>query len=65
MLLSTLTTAEWLVVAGSGVLLVLSLVPVIWASWRFVQMSDDEYERTVAQVERFADLRDRARRSMR
>jgi len=28
-----LTTGEWLVAAGSGVLLLLSIVPVVWACW--------------------------------
>jgi hypothetical protein len=60
-----LTTGEWLVAAGSCVLLLLSLVPVVWAGWRFVTMSDDAYARQVADVERFAELRDQARRSMR
>jgi hypothetical protein len=64
-IIGALTTAEWLVAAGSAVLLLLSLVPVVWACWHFVQMSDDEYARTVADVERFVELRDIARRAMR
>lgn len=64
-LIGTLTTAEWLVAAGSAVLLILSIVPVVWACWHFVAMSDEEYARTVADVERFVELRDIARRAMR
>jgi hypothetical protein len=65
MLLSALTTGEWLVAIGSGVLLVLSLVPLVWLTWRFVQMSDDAFAKQVADVERFVELRDQARRAMR
>jgi hypothetical protein len=64
-MIAALTTAQWLVAAGSGLLLLLSIVPVIWACWQFVQMSDDAYARTVADVERLVELRDRARRAMR
>jgi type IV secretory pathway VirB3-like protein len=62
--LSALTTGEWIVAVGSGVVLLLSLVPVVWLSWRFVQMSDDEFTETVADVERFAARRDSARKAM-
>ena len=65
MLLSSLTTGEWIVAVGSGVLLLVSIVPAIWAGWYFVQMSDDAYARTVADVERFVELRECARRAMR
>jgi hypothetical protein len=64
-LIGALTTAEWLVAVGSGVLLLLSIVPLVWACWYFVQMSDDAYARQVADVERFVELRDAARRAMR
>jgi hypothetical protein len=40
--LSALTTGEWVVSVGSGLLLLLSLVPAVWLCWRFVQMSDEE-----------------------
>ena len=63
-MLLSLTTGEWIVAAGSAVLLLLSIVPLVWLSWRFVQMSDDAVARTVADVQRFAELRDRARRAM-
>ena len=63
-MLLSLTTGEWIVAAGSAVLLLLSIVPLVWLSWRFVQMSDDAVARTVADIQRFAELRDRARRAM-
>jgi hypothetical protein len=65
MLLSALTTGEWLVAVGSGVVLLLSLLPLVWLTWRFVQMSDDAFAKQVADVERFVELRDQARRAMR
>jgi hypothetical protein len=65
MLPSALTTGEWLVAVGSGLVLLLSLVPMVWLTWRFVQMSDDAFAKQVADVERFVELRDQARRAMR
>jgi hypothetical protein len=65
MLLSALTTGEWIVAVASAVLLLLSTVPVVWLCWRFVQMSDDAVAQTIADVERFTELRDRARRALR
>jgi hypothetical protein len=62
--LAVLTTGEWIVAVGSGLVLLLSLVPVAWLGWRFVQISDDEYAQTVADVERFVAQRDSARKSM-
>ena len=63
-MLLSLTTGEWIVAAGSAVVLLLSVVPLVWLGWRFVQMSDDAVAQTVADVQRFAELRDRARRAM-
>ncbi len=63
-MLLSLTTGEWIVAAGSAVVLLLSVVPLVWLGWRFVQMSDDAVAKTVADVQRFAELRDRARRAM-
>jgi hypothetical protein len=62
--LSALTTGEWVVSVGSGLLLLLSLVPVVWLCWRFVQMSDEEVVNTIADVERFVARRDKAREAM-
>jgi hypothetical protein len=62
--LSALTTGEWIVAVGSGLVLLLSLVPVVWLCWHFVQMSDTEMANTIADVERFAAGRDSARKAM-
>jgi hypothetical protein len=64
-MLLSLTTGEWLVAAGSAVVLLLSVAPIVWLCWRFVQMSDDAFARQVADIERFVQLRDRARRELR
>ena len=47
--IATLTTGEWIVTVGSGLVLLLSLVPVIWFTWRFLQMSDSEVARAIAE----------------
>ena len=64
-LVGSLTTGEWIVAVGSAVLLFLTVAPIAWLTWRFVQMGDDEYARQVAEVQRFVALRDRARRELR
>jgi hypothetical protein len=64
-LVASLTTGEWIVAVGSAVLLLLSAAPLVWLTWRFVQMSDDAFAKQVADVERFVELRDGARRAMR
>ena len=48
-IIATLTTGEWIVAVGSGLLLLLSLVPVIWLTWRFLQMSDSEVAHAITE----------------
>jgi hypothetical protein len=48
-IIATLTTGEWIVAVGSGLVLLLSLAPVIWLTWRFLQMSDSEVARAIAE----------------
>jgi hypothetical protein len=64
-LIGSLTTGEWIVAVGSGVVLLLMIAPIVWLAWRFVQMSDDAFAKQVADVERFVELRDQARRALR
>ena len=64
MITATLTAGEWAVAIGSGVLLLLSAVPLVWACWRFVQMSDGEVDRAVQDAQRMADLKEHARRQL-
>jgi hypothetical protein len=63
-IIASLTTGEWIVVVASGVFLLLSLVPVIWGSWLFVQMSDDTVARTIDDVQRFSQLKETARHAL-
>jgi hypothetical protein len=50
----TLTTGEWIVVAGSAGLLLLSLVPVLWACWLFVNMCDGAVDDAIRDAQRLA-----------
>jgi hypothetical protein len=61
---ASLTTGEWIVAIASGAFLLLSLVPVIWGSWLFVQMSDDTVARTIDDVQRFSQLKETARHAL-
>jgi len=63
-MLLSLTTGEWIVAAGSALVVLLSMLPIVWLGWRFVQMSDEAVVQTVAEVERFARVRDEARREL-
>jgi hypothetical protein len=47
-MLLSLTTGEWLVVAGSAVVLLLSVVPLLWLCWLFLGLTDDEVARAIA-----------------
>jgi hypothetical protein len=49
-LLAALTTGEWLVTVGSGLVLLLSAAPFVWLMWRFLAMSDSEVARAIAEA---------------
>jgi hypothetical protein len=57
----TLTTGEWIVVAGSVALLLLSLVPVLWACWLFVSMSDGAVDGAIHDAQQLAVVKSRVR----
>jgi hypothetical protein len=57
----TLTTGEWIVVAGSAALVLLSVVPVLWACWLFVNMSDGAVDDAIRYAQRVAVVKSRAR----
>ena len=57
----TLTTGEWIVVAGSASLLLLSLVPVLWACWLFVDMSDGAVDNAIRDAQGLAVVKNRVR----
>jgi hypothetical protein len=48
-IIATLTTPEWIVAVGSGLVLLLSAAPFVWLTWRFLQMSDGEVARAIAE----------------
>ncbi len=56
-----LTTGEWIVAAGSAALLLLSLVPVLWACWLFVDMSDGAVDDAIRDAQQPAVLKSRLR----
>jgi hypothetical protein len=56
-----LTTGELIVAIASGVLLLLSAIPLVWACWRFLQMSDGAVARAIEDAQRMADLKQQAR----
>jgi hypothetical protein len=62
--ISTLTTGEWIVTVASGVVLLLSLVPVIWGSWLFLRMSDHTVARTIGDVQRYSEQKETARHTL-
>jgi hypothetical protein len=64
LVITTLTTGEWIVAIASGVFLLLFLVPVLLGSWFFVQMSDDTVARTIDDVQRYAKLKETARHAL-
>ena len=47
--IATLTTGEWIVTVGSGLVLLLSAAAFVWLTWRFLQMSDSEVARAIAE----------------
>jgi hypothetical protein len=57
----TMTTGEWIIVAGSAALLLLSVVPVLWAWWLFVNMSDGAVDDAIRDAQRLAVVKNRVR----
>ena len=59
--IGTLTTGEWIVAPGSAALLLLSLVPVLWACLLFVDMSDGAVDDAIGDAQQLAVLKRRLR----
>jgi ABC-type branched-subunit amino acid transport system permease subunit len=57
----TLTAGEWIVVAGSAALLLLWLLPVLWACWLFVNMTDGAVDDAIRDAQRLAVVKNRVR----
>jgi hypothetical protein len=60
-LIASPTAGDWIAIAASGVVIVLLIAPVVWLSWRFLQMSDDAFTKSVNDVQEFVDLTEQAR----
>lgn len=60
-LIASPTTEGWIWIAVSGIIIVLLIAPVVWLSWRFLQMSDEAFIKSVNDVQEFVDLTAEAR----
>ena len=59
-IIGALTTGEWIVAAGSALVLLAMTAPIVWLCWLFVQMDDAAVSRAVADSQRKADRAHRA-----
>jgi hypothetical protein len=60
-LIASLSGGDWIWIAVSGIIIVLLIAPVVWLSWRFLQMSDEAFIKSVNDVQEFVDLTAEAR----
>jgi hypothetical protein len=64
LIVGTLTTAEWIVVAGSVLVFALTIAPIVWLTWHFVTLDDGTVTRMIDDVERLTALKEQARREV-
>jgi hypothetical protein len=60
-LIASLSGGDWIWIAVSGIIIVLLIAPVVWLCWRFLQMSDEAFIKSVNDVQEFVDLTAEAR----
>jgi hypothetical protein len=60
-LIASPAAGDWIAIAASGIVIVLLIAPVVWLSWRFLQMSDDAFIKSVNDVQEFVELTEQAR----
>jgi hypothetical protein len=60
-LIASPAAGDWIAIAVSGIIIVLLIAPVVWLSWRFLQMSDEAFIKSVNDVQEFVDLTVEAR----
>jgi len=65
LIIGTLTTGEWIVAAGSALVLLAMTAPIVWLCWLFVQMDDAAVSRAIADAESAKERNDRAHRAIR
>jgi hypothetical protein len=59
-IIAALTTGEWIVAAGSALVLLATTAPVVWLCWLFVRMDDEQVSRAIADAQRSARRKERA-----
>jgi fatty acid desaturase len=64
LIIGTLTTGEWIVAAGSALVLLAMTAPLVWLCWLFVQMDDAAVSRAIADAQRAKELNERAHRAI-
>ena len=62
--IATLTNAEWIVAVVSALGLLASIVPIVWLSWRFVQMDDGAVVHAIENAQQLAKAKDQIRREL-
>jgi hypothetical protein len=63
-IIATLTTGEWIVAAGSALVLLAMTAPIVWLCWLFIDMDDGAVSRAIADAQRSAEVKERARRTI-
>jgi hypothetical protein len=62
--IAALTTAEWIVAVVSALGLLASMVPIVWLTWRFIQMDDGAVVHEVENAQRLAKAKEEIRRRL-
>jgi hypothetical protein len=62
--LGSLTTAEWIVAVVSGLVFLVSMIPLVWLTWCFVQMDDAAVAREIEHAQLVATSKDELRRKL-
>jgi len=62
--LGSLTTAEWIVAVVSGLVFLASIVPLVWLTWRFVQMDDAAVVREIEHAQLLATSKEELHRKL-
>jgi hypothetical protein len=59
--IASLGAGDWIAIAVSGILVAVLIAPIAWLSWRFIQMSDEEFIESVNNVQELVDRTTEAR----
>jgi ABC-type glycerol-3-phosphate transport system permease component len=58
---ASLTAGDWIAIVVLVLVTVLLLAPVVWLAWLFLRTSDDDFYKSVDEVQEFVDLTAQAR----